>query len=235
MLVGSIVVLAPVVCVSTTALPGGAMLPTGTVLPSGAIQTIRGGGIHVEPQWLPPRLITSLRRDAEGLFSQGLFSPDGLTNTAVSKSQQGFSSNRDRQTFRGDGWDSSEGDRQARQEFAARMHALRQELAIGLDRPSLAPEGSRKHEMTYNWYEPGAKLGRHLDEHHEETKGTKGWMMPTRRSVTWLVYLNERWAAEEGGALRAFPRTKPCDQAVGADAGNLQVGWRRARGVIRLL
>ena len=40
--------------------------------------------------------------------------------------------------------------------------------------------------MTYNWYEQGARLGRHLDEHHEETKGTKGWIYPSRRSVRWL-------------------------------------------------
>ncbi len=40
--------------------------------------------------------------------------------------------------------------------------------------------------MTYNWYEPGARLGRHLDEHNEETKGTKGWIRPSRRSVRWL-------------------------------------------------
>ena len=53
--------------------------------------------------------------------------------------------------------------------------------------------------MTYNWYEPGAKLGMHLDEHHEETKGVRGWLRPSRRSVTWLVYLN-------GGILRCFPR-----------------------------
>ena len=51
--------------------------------------------------------------------------------------------------------------------------------------------------MTYNWYEPGAKLGRHLDEHHEETKGAQGWLPPTRRSVTWLVYLNDDWDAGE--------------------------------------
>ena len=35
-------------------------------------------------------------------------------------------------------------------------------------------EKRERHEITYNWYEPGAKLGRHLDEHHEETKGPMG-------------------------------------------------------------
>lgn len=107
------------------------------------------------------------------------------------------------------------------------MKVLRTELAVGLNRPTLEPEGTRKHEMTFNWYEPGAKLGRHLDEHHEETKGVKGWMLPTRRSVTWLVYLNDNWTKEEGGALRCFPRGNDylSSTPVGAHKGNLQVGW----------
>ena len=96
------------------------------------------------------------------------------------------------------------------------MKALRTELALGLGRESLIPEGTRKHEMTYNLYNPGAQLGRHLDEHHEETKGVKGWMLPTRRSVTWLVYLNDGWTAEEGGTLRCYPRQRPSKAPVGA-------------------
>mmetsp|Transcript_18889 Transcript_18889/g.62335 ORF Transcript_18889/g.62335 Transcript_18889/m.62335 type:complete len:355 (+) Transcript_18889:71-1135(+) len=197
---------------------------TTPLLPAGATAAIERGQIHVEPGFLPPPLVRSLREDAMSLFEAGLFSPDGLTNTAVGRNQQGFD-RRDRQTFRGDGWSSATGDQAARLQFAARMRSLREELAEGLGRPTLASEGERRHEMTYNWYEAGAKLGRHLDEHHEETKGTKGWLRPSRRSVTWLVYLNEQWEAAEGGALRTFPRPQPSSQAVGSDAGNLQVGW----------
>jgi len=54
-------------------------------------------------------------------------------------------------------------------------------------------------------------------------------MMPTRRSVTWLVYLNDGWQEEEGGALRCFPRSdgdrKSNNVQVGCHEGNLQVGW----------
>ena len=196
-----------------------------SLLSASAIPTIARGGVHVEPNWLPPTLMKAMRADAKQLFSDGLFSADGLTNTAVTKDRQGFSRRRDRQTFRGDGWASDVGDQKARLQFASRMANLREELALGLDRPTLAPEGVRKHEMTYNWYEPGAALGRHLDEHHEETKGTKGWQMPTRRSVTWLVYLNDGWKMEEGGSLRAFPRPTLAANTVGADDGNLQIGW----------
>jgi 2OG-Fe(II) oxygenase superfamily len=60
---------------------------------------------------------------------------------------------------------------------------------------------------------------------HPETKGTQGWQMPTRRSVTWLVYLNDGWTADEGGALRCFPRKLQSTVPVGAHEGNLQIGW----------
>lgn len=192
------------------------------------IQKISRGGVAIIPNWLPPHLISSMHDDAQQLFHDGQFRPDGLTNTAIK--EQGFTKKADRQTFRGGaGWDSDVGDVKTRMEFADRMRELRIQLAQALNRPTLAEEGTLKHEMTYNWYEPGAKLGRHLDEHHEETKGPTGWMMPTRRSVTWLVYLNEGWTKEEGGALRCMPRNdasmKNNNVQVGCHEGNLQVGW----------
>ena len=89
-----------------------------------------------------------------------------------------------------------------------------------------APDSLIDFHTGYNWYEPGASLRRHGDEFHEETKGPKGWLLPTRRSLTWLLYLNKEWRAEEGGALRAYERARPCDHAVGAtDDGDVQVGW----------
>lgn len=191
------------------------------------LETIAGGGVAVVPDWIEPNLVKRMRQDARQLFDQGYFVPDGLTNTALKKEQQGFSQAADRQTFRGgDGWyDAKAGNVDTRLEFADQMKQLRLQLAKGLNRPTLAPEGVRKHEMTYNWYEPDALLGRHLDEHHEETKGPKGWLLPTRRSVTWLVYLNDKWNDDEGGALHTFPRKELSKVPVGSHEGNLQVGW----------
>ena len=167
--------------------------PAAPTLSPNAITTIAHGLVHVEPNWISPRLIREMRLDAQDLFAKGLFAPDGLTNTALKKKQQGFNVG-DRQTFRNDAWDAAVGNQAARLEFAEQMRDLRAELARGLRRPTLAPEGVRKHEMTYNWYEvsvgpcssptllhlsapppppstrlppqPGAALGRHLDEHH---------------------------------------------------------------------
>ena len=138
------------------------------------IQKISSGGVAIIPNWLPPNLLTKMRQDARELFNNGQFQPDGLTNTARKRDEQGFTVKADRQTFRGGaGWDSPVGNTAIRAEFANLMKQLRIQLSTELDRTTLAVDGEYKHEMTYNWYEVGAKLGRHLDEHHEETKGTK--------------------------------------------------------------
>ena len=138
------------------------------------IQKISSGGVAIIPNWLPPNLLTKMREDARELFNNGQFQPDGLTNTARKRDEQGFTVKADRQTFRGGaGWDSPVGNTAIRAEFANLMKQLRIQLSDKLDRPTLAIDGEYKHAITYNWYEVGAKLGRHLDEHHEETKGTK--------------------------------------------------------------
>jgi len=195
------------------------------------IQTIARGGVAVIPAFLPNDLVTAMRADARNLFETGSFQPDGLTNTALSKTEQGFTGKADRQTFCGGAnWLSDLGDYGSRLEFRNKMYKIKDQLALELNRPSLKIEGERRHEITYNWYEPGAKLGRHLDEHHEETKGVKGWLLDSRRSVTWLLYLNDGWKEEEGGALRCFPRSNLSSQQVGCHERNLQVGWLHVDG-----
>ena len=128
------------------------------------IHKISKGGVAIIPNWLPSNLVTSMRNDARHLFETDQFQPDGLTNTALGRpDQQGFTKRADRQTFRGGaGWDSTVGDTSTRMEFANRMKELRTQLSIELDRPTLKDDGRLKHEMTYNWYEPGAKLGKYI-------------------------------------------------------------------------
>jgi len=129
----------------------------------------------VIPDFISNDLVTALQRDARILLELNYFQPDGLTNTAVSKDGQGFTAKFNRQTFRGRAhWTSNVGDLNTRTKFGNLLKQLRDQLALELDRPSLKSEGLNYHEITYNWYESGAKLGRHLDEHHEETKGMKG-------------------------------------------------------------
>ena len=87
------------------------------------------------------------------------------------------------------------------------MDKVRDACAARLGRADLRRTPPARHEFSYTRFAPGASLARHVDEHHEETKGTEGWRAPTRRSVTWLVYLNERDVA--GGRLRAYERRRP--------------------------
>eukprot|EP00584_Thalassiosira_punctigera_P016008 CAMPEP_0172562188 /NCGR_PEP_ID=MMETSP1067-20121228/95926_1 /TAXON_ID=265564 ORGANISM="Thalassiosira punctigera, Strain Tpunct2005C2" /NCGR_SAMPLE_ID=MMETSP1067 /ASSEMBLY_ACC=CAM_ASM_000444 /LENGTH=380 /DNA_ID=CAMNT_0013352371 /DNA_START=21 /DNA_END=1163 /DNA_ORIENTATION=+ len=210
-----------------------------SMLSEADVAKIANGGVAVLPGFVPPDLVERMRADAKKLKAKGAFRPDGLSNYARGNSdQQGFSQASDRQTFRGSGnasqqsWYVEElGDYKTRMGFDDLLGNLRQQLALELNRPTMAAENS-KHEITYNWYEPGAKLGRHLDEHHEETKGPKlGWRYPSRRSVTWLVYLNDNWKEAEGGALLCHPRSAHNDDAfveggtIGCHEGNLQVGW----------
>lgn len=194
------------------------------LLPIAAWDRISTGRVHVERDFIDADLAQRLRADAAALQERGLFRPDGLSRLGEAKEKQGFTRG-DRQTYAG-GWEASEGDAAARKELAAKLADLRREASRVLQRPSMGREGAVADERSYNWYEPGASLRRHGDEFHEEAKGPRGWLLPTRRSLTWLLYLNRDWQGDEGGALRAYQRARPCDHAVGATPdGDVQVGW----------
>ena len=78
-----------------------------------------------------------------------------------------------------------------------------------------------------------------MDERHEELKGSKGYLKPSRRSISWLIYLSDPvdWTLREnGGALRSFPQKQfQVNQEDSNNAllnkvdsthdGNLQIGW----------
>jgi Rps23 Pro-64 3,4-dihydroxylase Tpa1-like proline 4-hydroxylase len=236
--------LSAVATTSTSTLPS-------PLLSSSDVAKIANGGVAVLPGFVPADLVERMRADAKQLQKKGAFRPDGLTNYALGDSEkQGFTPAASRQTFRAEASGSQQswllsdlGDYSTRIEFDDLLAELRKQLAADLHRPTLLnsddqQKDRQRTEITYNWYEPGAKLGRHLDEHHEETKGPMGWRYPTRRSVTWLVYLNDDWKKNEGGALLCHPRrghdgtftdddgtnTIDCGP-IGSHEGNIQVGW----------
>lgn len=84
---------------------------------------------------------------------------------------------------------------------------LRHFLSVHLNRQTLT-DPTLAHECYYSKSTRGATLSRHMDERHEETKGSRGWLLPSRRSISWLIYLSdEDWDLDiNGGALRAFPQ-----------------------------
>ena len=188
-------------------------------LAKSAAEALSLGQVVTVRNFVSPALVERLRADALGL--QNDFQASGLTNTA-SKDKQGFSGNKDRLLFPllygrdlrfMQGPEGAHvrvgGDEGARAELFSYVDSLRRELALQLERPTMSEEGL-EHEVSYSIYGPGAFLARHLDEHHEETKGVKGWMCPSRRSISWLLYLNDpAWdSASLGGALRCFTLDK---------------------------
>jgi Rps23 Pro-64 3,4-dihydroxylase Tpa1-like proline 4-hydroxylase len=223
-----------------------------TLLPSDAYDTIQQGRIAVIPNFLSPNEVHLLRTDAQQLWDDGKFSTDALAS--YGQSGQNFDVRKDRAVLKLNQWkDASLGNFQIRGSASSeglgyKMAQLRKELAYQLDRPQLdqglatTKYGAGSTEISYTRFGPGAFLKRHVDEHHEELKGTAGWSQPTRRSISWLVYLNpaDSWnSLQDGGQIRCFHRRPspvsssspphPQTNRIGAQRnGDLQIGWLRA-------
>jgi len=234
------------------------------MLPTEAITELESGRAVVLKNWLPRDEMRALYEDASAMHGGGHFSLDALASYAVKRGSP-LEQGNDRMTMPSfsaskgtDGpWANYDlGNGEARRRFRARITALRSALASDLhDRPTLAVDARRTHEISYTRYGAGARLPRHTDEHHGELKrahsvasgdenlkrlrrqsGTDSSAMAsssasrsatggsTRRSVTWLVYLNEDWDVKaDGGQLRLHERAQASCSLVGAHEGDLQV------------
>ena len=214
-----------------------------SILPDSAISTVSQGGIAIINNFLSPVQVSRLRNDASNLYNDGNFIVDALAgygSKAGSADKANFNSQKDRAVLpayipskdKPGPFVSSMGDVDGRNELSKIIGAVRSDLAKGLDRPGLeampSTYGTDNHEISYTRFGPGALLARHVDEHHEEIKGRAGWSRPTRRSISWLIYLNEEdWdASTDGGALRTYQRKTSSSQfQVGSRDGDLQLGW----------
>jgi Rps23 Pro-64 3,4-dihydroxylase Tpa1-like proline 4-hydroxylase len=204
------------------------------ILSSESYETILDGKIAIIPEFLSPHDLESLRSDAKEMWNGHYFTTDALASYGTSGT---FDPSRDRSVVKLKQWkDSSLGSFATRQSFGSRMADIRADLAYHLNRPELnrglatTQYGYGSTEISYTRFGPGAYLKRHVDEHHEELKDTAGWMQPTRRSLSWLIYLNENdWDMEKhGGALRVYPRSSTPVRPIGANSnGDLQVAWAR--------
>jgi hypothetical protein len=199
-----------------------------------AYDTIQQGKIAVIPEFLSTADVAVLKRDAADLHSSDYFSTDALASYGTSGK---FDPAKDRTVLKLKQWKNTAlGDWNVRKQFGARMQNLRTDLAVNLNRPgldrgvSVTAYGEGSAEISYTRFGPGASLKRHVDEHHEELKGAAGWSQPTRRSLSWLIYLNQDWNPDlSGGCLRCYERAAgPPSHAVGARRnGDLQIGWLR--------
>ena len=208
------------------------------LLPDSVYDTILQGRIAVVPNFLSEKLVAELRNDAKDLYGKGHFSADALAAYGTEQDAK-FDPARDRTVLKLAQWKRTDiGNPNLRHNvFGSIMANLRTDLSRNLNRPHLdtgvstTAYGYGSTEISYTRFGPGAYLKRHVDEHHEELKGRRGWEKPTRRSVSWLVYLNEAdWdPAEHGGFIRCFQRRDPPSSHVGArDNGDLQIGWLRS-------
>lgn len=188
---------------------------------------IVAGQIYQHHNFLNEEEIQILLTDIGNLEKKGSFLPSGLSNT-VKGSMQDFGQ-QDRLTASVPWWTGAlEGKETEVGVVAQKLQLLRKMLAQVLDRPSML-DTKWEHECYYSKSMPGSALPRHMDERHEELKGSKGWLLPSRRSISWLVYLSDPgWDLElNGGALRSYyqPNKGP---GISQDGGNLQVGWLMA-------
>lgn len=197
-------------------------------------EDIQRGKVAIVPDFLPHHEIATLRRDAQELHADQHFSTDALASYG---SQGKFDPSKDRAVLKLQNWKNHIiGNAGVRRRLEARLMDVRADLAIGLGRAELDDRatfsttryGEGSTEISYTRFGPGAFLKRHVDEHHEELKGAAGWSQPTRRSLSWLVYLNEDWRTADGGCLRCYERKLAPSHTVGARSGDLQIGWLEA-------
>lgn len=207
--------------------------------------TIASGRVYQHFNFLTEEQVQYLLDDIDRLKQENIMVPSGLSNTNRGKNQN--FNERDRTTAPAPWWaDSLRSANTSSDDYSFSDHyddmlasisnkiqSLRGEISSTLHRPTMM-ENTHGHECYYSQSRSGASLARHLDERHEETKGPRGWMLPSRRSISWLIYLSDdmEWDVTlNGGALRSFPQKGFVDQAKvgeiesGCHNGNLQVGW----------
>jgi hypothetical protein len=187
-------------------------------------QIIKRGGLYVKNHWLGAEQVAILRDDIASLrqCTDSKFSPSGLSNRVAGDSNSFGSSDRLTCTITPQLPGGTN-----RLHVEVQLNELKHvlERQLGIPKLELA-------EQYYSISPTGAHLARHMDERHEETKGEKAWDVletPTRRSISWLLYLNgPSWTG--GGEFLGYCRRSTCTSSLsssscGSNDGDLQVGW----------
>lgn len=177
------------------------------------------------PNWISKQEVQALRLSVQDMENCGnYFQPSGLSNRVAGDTNEFGTSDRLTYTIgTADHDDKPLPDHyEVRHSIDQRLELLCQELQNQLNRSSLELA-----EQYYSISPASSFLPRHMDERHEDTKGERGWIVETRRSISWLLYLNsDDWNQEDnGGALRLFCRCTPYNVKCGSHEGDIQVGW----------
>jgi len=223
------------------AVQNAAASPLDDILPPGTLAQIDAGRAAVIPNWLSPEETRAVCDDVRQCYQEGYFN-----NFIYGKKKKGASSTDPVMmpsfTAKGDGpfANPAVGNYALRQNMKVKMAQVKAVLARGLrDRPTLTADAMEPtHEIEYLRYDVGGSLVRHVDERHIELKRANGSKLPlkenaSRRSITWLIYLNEDWSEEDGGQLRLHERANDAASFVGARKNDLQIGWLKATTAAR--
>jgi hypothetical protein len=230
---------------------------------------IRKGKIHIEHNFITPSEVTALQKDIAQLKKDShQFQPSGLSNRVPGDQNTFGKSDRLTCTITPDLLKGESQYSYIRSLVEDKLDALKHDLQLALlpshmhigesidhDDAKLNEESLMEGlhvqlklaEMYYSISPRGSSLPRHNDERHEDTKGDKGWIHDTRRSISWLIYLNDGWGIRSGvstivssdtncegrepsgygGELRAYCRKCCSNVQCGSHDGNMQVGWLR--------
>jgi hypothetical protein len=194
------------------------------------LSEIRQGKIYVQQDFLNYDEIIRLRNDIKQLrdHKPTPFQRSGLSNRVEGDQNIFDQSDRLTCTITPDLWKGEQRYSDMRSLIEEKLEALKIELELSTARPgSTEPEKYNLAEMYYSISPVGSSLPRHQDERHEETKGEKAWSEETRRSISWLIYLNTDWSDSYGGEFRAYYRNCCRTVQCGCHEGNIQVGWLR--------
>lgn len=197
------------------------------------VRTIASGNVFSIDGWISSSEVAKLREFCCQLKEGGHFEASGLSYAETPKS---VGSSSDRLVC--DEISAKYSNDEIFTRLDDRIDALRIEVSSALCRKSMMLR-NLPHESYFSLSLPGADLKRHMDEKHEELKPSRRWALETRRSISWLLYLNEdSWDASlNGGQLRSFPQNSTMYPSLfgscGCHQGNLQIGWLEAESYVK--
>ncbi len=142
---------------------------------------LAGPGWSLQPMALSVDFARELAAECRRRAQQGVLKTAGVGRAAGAQVQEGI---------RGDAIQWLEpGQAPVSDRYLALMDTLRGELNRQLYL------GLEDFECHFALYEPGAFYQKHVDRFRDDD----------RRAVSAVLYLNEEWLAEQGGALRLYP------------------------------
>lgn len=205
------------------------------------VETIRSGRVYQHEDFLSEEQVLELLDEIDDLESSGRFETKGLSNSAYGTNQK-FSRRSDRSICPVPWFGKEILEYKSTGHFAkdfpntvaGKIRQMQHEVSDVLNRPTIILGAAQDihHEGYFSLSKVGSFLPRHMDERHEEMKGAQGWLLPSRRSLSWLIYLStpRDWdIVKNGGCLRTFPQKRQQQRSYetieSTNEGDLQVGW----------